>query len=126
MEERRALLRQKLAERKLEQGKAEVFMYLFAWNTPMENGKIRAFHTAELPLAMRLVRYPESEQLSKQIASAWAAFARSGTPNAPGLPAWPKFTTQQRATMVFDAPTSSAQNDPGGEARRILRTIAGS
>src|SRR5262249_55116844 len=108
------------AERKLQQGKADVFVYYFCWNTPMEDGKLRAFHTAELPLAMQLVRHSEAEQLSKHLAGAWAAFARGGTPNAPGLPVWPKFTMQKRETMVFDVPTSAAQSDPGGEARRIL------
>lgn len=113
------------AERKLEQGKADTFMYHFSWNTPIENGRVGAFHTAELPLAMRLVRYPESEQLSKHLAGAWAAFAHRGTPNAKGLPQWPKYTVARRDTMVFNVPTSAAQSDPGGEARRILRGLAG-
>lgn len=111
------------AERKLAQGKADVYMYQFSWNTPMENGKLRAFHTAELPLAMRLVRYPEAEQLSKQLAGAWAAFAKHGAPNAPGLPVWPKFTVEQRQTMIFDVPVSAAQADPGREARQLIRNL---
>jgi len=112
------------AERKVQQGRGDVFMYHFAWNTPMEGGRLKAFHTAELPLAMRLVRYPEAEQLSKEIAGAWAAFARTGTPNTKGLPQWPKFTAETRSTMVFNAPVSAAQKDPGGEARRILQSLA--
>ena len=49
------------AERKVAQGSGAVYMYYFAWNTPIVDGKmaIKAFHTAELPLAMRLTRYPE-------------------------------------------------------------------
>ncbi len=108
------------AERKLTQAQADVFMYHFAWNTPMLDGRLRAFHTAELPLAMRLVRYPAAEPLSRHLASAWAAFARRGTPNAPGLPNWPKFTLEKRATMIFDAPVSTAQDDPARDSRRIL------
>ncbi len=108
------------AERKLAQAQADVFMYHFAWNTPMLEGRLRAFHTAELPLAMRLVRYPAAEPLSRHLASAWAAFARRGTPNAPGLLSWPKFTLEKRATMVFDAPVSTAQEDPARDSRRIL------
>ena len=60
---------------------ADVYMYYFAWNTPCGGGRLRAFHTAELPLAMRLVAHPESEQLSRQISGAWAAFARTGNPS---------------------------------------------
>ena len=108
------------AERKLAQAQADVFMYHFVWNTPLLEGRLRAFHTAELPLAMRLVRYPAAEPLSRHLASAWAAFARRGTPNAPGLPTWPKFTLEKRATMIFDAPVSTAQDDPASGSRRIL------
>jgi len=108
------------AELKLAQGRANVYMYYFAWDTPCADGKIKAFHTAELPLAMRLVRYPESEQLSRQISGAWAAFARSGDPNHSGLPAWPAYTIPRRATMVF-ARQSQVIDDPDGEERLFLR-----
>ncbi len=111
------------AERKLAQAQANVFMYHFAWNTPMLEGRLRAFHTAELPLAMRLVRYPAAESLSRHLAGAWAAFARKGTPNAPGLPTWPKYTLEKRATMIFDAPVSKALEDPARDSRRILHAL---
>ena len=102
------------AELKFEQGKADVFMYYFAWDTPCGDGKLKAFHTAELPLAMRLVRYPESEKVSKQISAAWAAFARNGKP-------WRRYTTSDRATMIFDAIASKVVNDPDSEQRTMLR-----
>jgi para-nitrobenzyl esterase len=108
------------AELKIAQGGAEVYMYYFAWNTPCGGGRLRAFHTAELPLAMRLVAHPEAEPLSRQIGAAWAAFARTGNPGRPGLP-WPAYTLEQRATMIFDAPGSVVVNDPDGEQRRMLR-----
>jgi para-nitrobenzyl esterase len=113
----------KQAELKVEQGKANVYMYYFAWDTPVADGgcRLKAFHTAELPLALRLVLYPESEELSKQISGAWAAFARQGNPNGRGLPEWPAYTTTQRATMVFDVGKSEAVNDPDREERLLLR-----
>ena len=82
-------------------------MYYFAWNTPCGDGKVKAFHTAELPLAMRLVRYPESDQLSKQISGAWAAFARRGNPSHNGLQKWPAYSTSERSTMIFDASSTA-------------------
>ena len=111
------------AERKAAQGKAPVYMYAFEWNTPIADGTkaVKAFHTAELPLAMRLVKYPESEALSKQIAGAWAAFAKTGNPNHKGLPAWPAFDAQKRATMLFNTP-SRVVNDPNREQRALLKT----
>ena len=109
------------AELKLEQGKASVFLYYFAWDTPLGDGKIKAFHTAELPLVMRLVKFPESEQLSRQLSGAWAAFARTGDPNHSGLPAWPAYNSSERPTMIFDAARCLAANDPDREERIMLR-----
>lgn len=90
------------AETKVQQGSGDVYMYNFAWDTPIDGGRLRAFHTAELPLAMRLVLNPEAETLSKQIAGAWAGFARSGDPNHSGLPRWDTYTEARQATMIFD------------------------
>jgi len=95
-------------------------MYYFTYNTPILDGRYRAFHTAELPLVLRLVRYPNSENLSKQLAGASAAFARTGNPNHNGLPSWPAYTSGQRATMVFGT-ESRLVNDPDGEARVKFR-----
>jgi para-nitrobenzyl esterase len=107
-------------ERKIEQGKANVYVYQFDWRTPTGEGKLKAFHTAGLPLAMRLVLYPESEQLSRQIADAWAAFARTGNPSHPGIPEWPAYTAAERATMFWDVLQSHVVNAPDAEIRRIL------
>jgi len=89
------------AERKVQQGGAPAFMFYFTYGPPILDGRFKAFHTAELPLALRLVYYPESDGLSRQIAGAWAAFARTGTPSLPGLP-WPAYTLDQHATMIFE------------------------
>jgi para-nitrobenzyl esterase len=75
-------------ERKVQQGAASAFMFYFTYGPPISDGRFKAFHTAELPLALRLVYYPESDGLSRQIAGAWAAFARTGDPSLPGS-RWP-------------------------------------
>ena len=105
------------AERKTQLGKAPAYMYYFAYDTPMDGGKYRAFHTAELPLVLRLVRYPNSDPVSKQLAGAWAAFARHGNPNHKGLANWAPYNLEQRATMVFTETDSHQENDPLREAR---------
>ncbi len=110
------------AERKAAQGQADVYMYHFEWNTPCGEGRVRAFHTAELPLVMRLTMYPESEQLSKQLSGAWAAFARTGNPSQNGL-AWPAYTASTRTTMIFDASRSEARNDPDRDERIMLNDL---
>ena len=69
---------------------------------------------------MRLVQFPKSEPLSRQLSGAWAAFARRGDPGQKGL-AWPAYTTAQRETMVFDAAESRAVNDPDRDERLMLK-----
>jgi para-nitrobenzyl esterase len=117
---RRNAIRQ--AELKAEQGKANVYMWYCRWNTPLGEGKlkIKSFHTCDLPLTMRLVRYPESEQLSKQLSGAWAAFARTGNPSQKGLK-WPAYTLTERATMIFDGPKSEVIKDPDRAERLMVR-----
>ena len=91
------------ADRKLAGGAGSVYVYNFAWSTPVFDGKMRAFHTSELPMIFRRVEYPESEELSRQLSGAWAAFARNGNPNHAGLPNWLPYTASSRAAMIFDA-----------------------
>ena len=105
------------AERKFEQGRAPVYMYSFTYDTPILDGRFKAFHTAELPLVLRLVKYPETERLSKQLAGAWTAFARHGNPNHSGIPAWPAYRTADRATMLFGADSSRVVDDPNRDIR---------
>jgi para-nitrobenzyl esterase len=112
----------KQAELQIANGSAAVYIYYFQWNTPVADGKLRAFHTADLPLEMRLVRYPESEQLSRHLSGAWAAFARTGNPSQKGLP-WPAYTASNRATMVFDLEGTGAVNDPDHDERLLLKDL---
>ena len=99
-----------------------MYVYYFQWDTPVAGGKLRAFHTADLPLEMRLVRYPEAEQLSRQLSGAWAAFARNGNPSQNQL-RWPAYTASNRATMIFDVERSRAVNDPDREERLFVKSL---
>jgi para-nitrobenzyl esterase len=55
-------------------------------------------------------------------AAAWVAFARTGNPNHKGLPNWPAFTIDQRATMIFNNECKTV-NDPRKEERLALAAI---
>jgi len=50
------------------------------------------------------------------VSEAWLAFARTGDPNHSGLPAWPTYDTDRRATMLFDVDCRIA-DDPDAEER---------
>ncbi len=47
---------------------------------------------------------PDKYELAVAMSEAWAAFARSGDPNHPGIPKWEPYTADNRATMLFDVP----------------------
>jgi para-nitrobenzyl esterase len=47
---------------------------------------------------------------------AWAAFARNGDPSHDGIPKWPAYTLDKRATMILDA-TCTVVDDPMREER---------
>jgi para-nitrobenzyl esterase len=113
-------------ERKAEQ-KAPVYMYYFTWRSPVRDGKLKAFHTLEIPFVLENVDDAKSMTgagqdryaLQDKMSGAWAAFARSGNPNHKGMPSWPKFNTEQRATMILDN-ECKVVNDPRGEERLAL------
>ena len=116
------------AERKAQQAVAPVYMYYFTWRSPVRQGKLKAFHTLELPFVFDNIEIAEamtgtgSERylLAERMSNAWAAFARSGNPNHKGLPNWPAFNNTQRATMIFNN-ECNVINDPNGEERIALR-----
>lgn len=114
-----------LAERKHAQGAAPAFMYLFTWETPILNGRLKSCHALEIPFVFdnlaRAGRFtgdgPERAALAENMSEAWLAFARDGVPNYRNLPTWPAYDPQTRATMIFDQ-TCRVENDPGGELRK--------
>jgi para-nitrobenzyl esterase len=114
------------AERKFQQGKAPVYMYLFAWHTPALGGKLGAPHTVEIPFVwdntdipkVMTAGGPEVKELAAKMSEAWIQFAKTGNPNHKGSPDWPAYTMKDRATMVFDN-TCKVVNDPNGEERKL-------
>ena len=104
-------------------------MYLFAWRSPAQGGRLLAPHTVEIPFVSdntgvptEMTRLPTAKALAARTADAWVAFARRGDPNHPGLPSWPAYDQRRRATMVFDD-QCRVQDDPSSEARRFWASI---
>jgi para-nitrobenzyl esterase len=113
----------RLAERKLAQRAAPVFMYRLDWETPILDGAMRSPHGLDVPLVFDNVDKkrglfgpgPEPKQVAAVMSQAWINFARSGSPSQRGV-AWPLYDSASRRTMIFDT-TSRVASDPDGSAR---------
>ena len=60
--------------------------------------------------------------LSAKMAGGLLQFMKTGDPNGPGLPKWPKYSSAKGETMLFDD-TCVAKNDPDREARKALPVV---
>jgi para-nitrobenzyl esterase len=115
------------AARKAAQNAAPAYLYWFTWQTPVLDGRPRAFHCAELAFvfyntdrcAAMTGGTQEARELSAKAADAWIAFARGGDPNHPGLPKWQAVTANESPVMILDN-TCELKNNPDGEARRVI------
>jgi para-nitrobenzyl esterase len=115
----------RMATMKYDQKGASAFAWYFTWQSPMLEDA-GAWHTAELAFCFDNTKRcaqgtgngPKAQALARRMASAWAAFARTGNPGQPDL-AWEPFDPVRCRTMIFDDVCRMA-DDPEGEARRIL------
>lgn len=89
------------------------YLYEFAWQSPIFDGKMGAGHYLEVPFVFdtlgaeteALLGPKPPQQLADAMHGAWVRFVKTGEPG------WAPYDEQARATMVFDA-VSAAQHDP--------------
>ena len=113
-----------IADRKIAQQGAPVYVYLFTWETPVAQGKLGACHALEIPFVFdnldktRLTGdAPTRGVLADAMSRAWIEFAYKDDPNHGGIPHWPRYDTAQRPTMIFDV-RCGLENDPLGAERK--------
>jgi para-nitrobenzyl esterase len=110
----------RLAER--QSAHASVHLYLFTWATPAFGGALGSCHALEIPFVFNSLDArgvsvftgepnASARELATHMHDTWAAFARTGDPNGAGLPEWPAFTPDRRATMVLGE-RSTVEEDP--------------
>lgn len=106
---------------------APAYLYWFTWQTPVLNGRPRAFHCAEIPFVFfntdRCSHMtgggPAARALSTKVADAWIQFARTGNPNHSGIPNWEPFSPKSVPTMIFDNNVELVRDPDGGERKSL-------
>ncbi|WP_375289202.1 carboxylesterase/lipase family protein [Qipengyuania sp.] len=118
------------AERKSAQA-APVYMYRLDWKTPVEGGRLETPHALDIAFVFDNVarstsftgpETSETKRMADLMADAWIAFARTGNPNTPALPAWPSYDVPGRATMIFDIDPQVVR-DPDSAERELLQRL---
>jgi para-nitrobenzyl esterase len=120
------------ADRRAAQPKAaaHTWVYQFDWRAPIEGGRWGAYHGLDVPFMFdnaaivpdKVGTGQESLGLSTRMSDMCLAYARTGRPSTPGLPAWPVYDLDRRATMIFDA-TCRVVDDPRGHERRLFAQV---
>ncbi len=117
------------AELKAARGAAPVYAYLWEWASPAYQGKFGAAHAMDVSASFHNERDAllgagsrDACRMCEQLASAWVAFANTGDPNHPSIPAWPRFEASRRATLGL-GPDPRIVNDPHGTLRAFWRDM---
>ncbi|MDD2959498.1 MAG: carboxylesterase family protein [Lachnospiraceae bacterium] len=85
----------KIMSHKADQNGAPVYSYVFTYGN--------SYHGAEIPYVFdHAGESGEETALATQISQAWIHFARTGTPEAEGLPTWEPYMRESGATMLLD------------------------
>jgi para-nitrobenzyl esterase len=106
---------------------APVYLAWFGWDTPMFDGRLRAFHTMDIAFWFYNTDVQISHtgggarprNLAAKMSDTLVQFMKTGDPNGGGLPDWPMYTSENGETMILDD-ESQVQNDPDREARASL------
>lgn len=112
------------AERKAAQaaaGGAPAYMYLFAWESPVDGGKWKAPHSIEhafvfdnVAVSQSMIGEGEDQQkIADFVSSTWAKFARDGNPG------WAPYTPEARTTMVINVEPRTV-DDPMKTERELF------
>jgi len=108
---------------------APTWVYQLDFQSPVDPAR-GAPHTFDIPLVFGTLEAPgsiagtgrDAKAVSAALMDAFVALARHGDPNHGGVPRWPKYDLDKRATMIFDARTH-VENDPRRAERLLFERV---
>jgi para-nitrobenzyl esterase len=92
----------------------EVYYYRFDYDEMSMGKTIGALHSMEIPFVFGSLNGPgygrlynrrnigPAQDLSRAVMGYWTNFAKTGDPNGPGLPEWPRYDSSTRNLLVLD------------------------
>jgi len=135
-----------IAERKYAQGGAPVYMYMLMyqsnWIIPETNHRFGAAHATDLLYTFDNI-YPDGHwppqgiatmykmegtgpgrfAVARNMSGLFTGYASTAHPAAKGVPEWPAYTTETRATMQIDA-ECKVVNDPFAQERIMWKSLS--
>ena len=101
---------------------------------PLAGKQLGATHAAEIAFTFNsfadgtspLVLYDGNDPVVQDLAKRWSntviAFAKTGDPNGAGLPHWPRYSAQNRQTLILDS-NPRVEADVDQDQRRLWESV---
>ena len=117
-------------EAKVGQGAGPAWSYQVTWRTPVDGGRTFSPHSLDLPFVFDNVAVaadqvgeptPGTTAMADTMSATWLAFARTGDPNHAGIPHWPAYNLDRRATLHLDVPPTVVDDPHAAERLAMSR-----